>query len=222
MTDNLPETFLNAIRPNKEEKNMIKIGLCGSSGAGKGHVSSIFRKHGVEYIDTDGTYTKIAVPHSACLNEICTFFGDEILNPDGTLNKTNLAKRVFEGENSAQRLKLLNRITHKYIRDDVERTIAALEKRGCVAVIIDAPVLFESGFNELCDVTVCVTAPMELKIQRIMKRDKISKKKAIVRIESQLPDERLCELCDYEIKNDGRSDLKEQVNEVLRGIGIEK
>ena len=113
---------------------MIKIGLCGSSGAGKGHVSSIFKKHGVEYIDTDGTYTKIAVPHSACLDEIRTFFGDEILNPDGTLNKINLAKRVFEGENSSQRLKLLNRITHKYIRHDVEKTLADLEKKGCTAI----------------------------------------------------------------------------------------
>ena len=210
------------MKSEKQEKNMIKIGLCGSSGAGKGHVSSIFKKHDVEYIDTDNTYMKIATPHSPCLNEICTFFGDEILNPDGTLNKTSLAKRVFEGENSSQRLKLLNRITHKYIRHDVERTMAELEKKGCPAVIIDAPVLFESGFDELCDVTVCVTAPTELKIQRIIKRDKISEKKAIARIESQLPDERLRELCDYEIKNDGKSDLKEQVSTVLRGIGIEK
>lgn len=200
---------------------MIKIGLCGSSGAGKGHISKEFKKHGVEYIDTDKVYMKIATPNSPCLQEICMFFGDEVLKDDKTLDKDKLSKKVFEGENAAQHLKVLNRITHKYIRHDVEKTLSGFEKKGTKAIIIDAPVLFESGFNELCDVTVCVTAPRELKIQRIIDRDKISEKKAIVRIESQLPDERLRELCDYEIKNDGVSDVKSQINAVLKGIGLE-
>ena len=109
---------------------MITIGLCGTSGSGKGYVCEKFKEHNIEYIDTDKVYSKIAVPESECLKEICMFFGDDVLNDDGTLNKRRLSSRVFEGENAAQRLKLLNRITHKYIRDKVEATLEKYSKKG--------------------------------------------------------------------------------------------
>lgn len=199
---------------------MIRIGLCGSSGSGKGYVCSIFKKYDVEYIDTDKVYQKIAVAGSACVNELAMFFGDEILAADGTLDKKVLSKKVFEGDNAAQHLKLLNRVTHKYIREDVERLLAKYESQGVRAAIIDAPVLFESGFDSMCDVTVCVTADREQKLQRILKRDKISRHKAEARIDSQLPDEVLREKCDYEIVNDGTRDLDSEIVSVIKSIGL--
>ncbi|MBR7100923.1 MAG: dephospho-CoA kinase [Clostridia bacterium] len=201
---------------------MIVIGLCGSSGSGKGYVCDIFKKYGVEYIDTDKVYQKIAVGGSPCVRELCNFFGDEIINSDGSLNRKMLSKRVFEGDNAAQHLKMLNRITHKYIREDVVRILSEFERSGVKAAIIDAPVLFESGFDSLCHVTVCVTAPRDLKLQRILERDKITRHKAEARIDSQLPDIRLRELCDYEIVNDGESNLDGEIIKVIRGIGIEE
>ena len=200
---------------------MIVIGLCGSSGSGKGYVCGVFGKYGVEYIDTDKVYLEIAVSGSPCVNELCRFFGDEILNADGSLNRKELSKRVFEGDNAAQHLKMLNRITHKYIRQDVVSTLEKFESSGVKAAIIDAPVLYESGFNDLCSVTVCVTAPKEIKLERILKRDKITRHKAEARIDSQLADSRLRELCDYEIVNDGTTDLDREIMKVIRGIGLE-
>ena len=153
-------------------------------------------------------------------HELCRFFGDEILNADGSLNRRELSKRVFEGDNAAQHLKMLNRISHKYIRQNVVATLEKLREAGVKATLIDAPVLFESGFNDLCNVTVCVTAPKEIKLERILKRDKITRRKAEARIDSQLADSRLRELCDYEIVNDGTTDLDNEIMKVICDIGL--
>ena len=201
---------------------MIKIGLCGSSGSGKGYVCKKFKAYGVEYIDTDKVYRDIAVGGSECVNELCAFFGDEIVSPDGSLDRRELSKRVFEGEGSKERLKVLNEITHKYIRYETVRILEENESKGVIATIIDAPVLFESGFDKMCDVTVCVTAPTELKIKRILKRDNIPLEKAKARLQSQLPDEILREKCDYEIVNDDSGSLEYEIERVARSLGIVK
>ena len=201
---------------------MIKIGLCGSSGSGKGYVCKKFKAYGVEYIDTDKVYRDIAIGGSECVNELCAFFGDEIVSPDGSLDRRELSKRVFEGEGSKERLKVLNEITHKYIRYETVRILEENESKGVIATIIDAPVLFESGFDKMCDVTVCVTAPTELKIKRILKRDNIPLEKAKARLQSQLPDSILREKCDYEIVNDDSGSLEYEIERVARSLGIVK
>lgn len=198
---------------------MIVIGLCGTSGSGKGYICNKFKKHGIEYIDTDKVYaTKIVAVGSACLNELRMFFGKDILNDDGSLNKQRLSTKVFEGANASQHLKVLNTITHKYIKTDVENTLEQNRQNGVWATLVDAPVLFESGFDSMCDVTLCITAPQELKIERIIKRDKISRTKALARIQSQLTDERLRELCTYEIINDDKTELDEQISKIVEEL----
>ena len=200
---------------------MIVIGLCGASGSGKGYVCEAFKKHGVEFIDTDKVYsTKIVRAGSDCLGELCMFFGKEILNEDGSLNRRALSERVFQGENASEHLKVLNRITHRYILADVKKTIDEYRKNGTRAVIVDAPVLFESGFNESCDTTICVTASYDTKLERIIARDKISREKAQARLKSQLPDERLVELCEYEIKNDADHDIEAQVLSIIEKLNL--
>ncbi len=187
---------------------MIRIGLCGSSGSGKGYVCKKFKEHGAEYIDTDRVYRDIVASGSPCLRELCDCFGDGILSDDGSLNRKALSAIVFEGENASKNLKRLNSISHKYIRIEVERILMENEARGVWATLIDAPVLFESGFDEMCSCTVCVTAPRELKLKRIMIRDGITREKAEARIDSQLSDGQLRDLCDYEIVNDDGGDLE--------------
>jgi dephospho-CoA kinase len=201
---------------------MIKIGLCGSSGSGKGYVSKKFKAYGVEYIDTDKVYRDIAVDGSDCVNELCSYFGEGILSEDGTLDRKELSRRVFEGDNASAHLKVLNEITHKYIRYETVRILEENESKGVIATIIDAPVLFESGFDKMCDVTVCVTAPTELKINRILKRDNIPIEKAEARLQSQLSDGSLRERCDYEIVNDDSGSLEYEIERVARSLGIVK
>ncbi len=195
---------------------MRKIGICGSSGSGKGYVCSVFKKYGIAHIDTDLVYReKTAVPNSPCLNELVLAFSNTILNSDGTLNKSELAKIVFESENKDAKRALLNQITHKHIKIDTENIISELEKQNIKAVLIDAPLLFESGFDKMCDFTVCVTANDEIKLERIIQRDKIPKEKALARLVTQLSDSELVMRCDYEIKNDASSDIQKQVALIL-------
>lgn len=197
---------------------MVKIGICGSSGSGKGYVCKLFSTYGYKWIDTDRVYRDLATPRSQCVWELKEYFGDIILNPDGSLNRRELSKCVFEGEGSKEKLNQLNKISHYHIRKETERIIEECEKNGYCGVLIDAPVLFESGFDSLCDVTVCVTAPKELKLERIIARDGITMEKALARISSQLTDIELREKCDYEIDNSQGADIEKQILKILSNL----
>lgn len=199
---------------------MTVIGLCGSSGSGKGYACQIFSLRNVAYIDTDRVYREEVLSDPLCINELTGFFGNCILE-NGAVSKKRLATLVFEGKDSEKRLARLNEITHKYIKVKTLELISDFEKQGYAAVLVDAPVLFESGFDKICDVTVCVTAPIETKIERIMKRDSITREKAIARLSSQLDDRDLRARCTYEIDNSGTQDVTGQIISILKDLRIE-
>ena len=198
---------------------MLKIGLCGSSGSGKGYVCRLFAKHGVAYIDTDLVYRENVLSLAGCVDELVREFGSGILE-NGFVSKQQLAKIVFEGEGASARLRRLNEITHKYIRIETDRLVSQFESQGYGAVLIDAPVLFESGFDKMCDVTVCVTATYEEKLARIMERDGITKEKAQARLNAQLSDPELRKRCTYEIDNRNGKDVCGQIVSILSELGV--
>ena len=197
---------------------MIKIGLCGSSGSGKGYICKLFSTYGYKWIDTDKVYRDLATPKSECVKELREYFGNSILNPDGSLNRKELSKCVFEGEKANQNLNKLNEITHFYIRKETERIIEQSEQNGYKGVLVDAPVLFESGFDKMCDATICVTAPTELKLKRIVNRDNITLEKATSRIKSQLSDDELRKKCTYEIDNSEGANIEKQILSIIASL----
>lgn len=199
---------------------MTVIGICGSSGSGKGYVCKLLEGYGIKWIDTDLVYRGLTSKDSACLRELEQVFGDAIISKDGALNRVELAKIVFEGENADKSRAELNRISHKHIRRETERLIAVYESEGAVGVSVDAPVLFESGFDKMCDTTICVTAPLESRIERIIKRDSVTKEKALYRLNCQKTDEELRALCKYEIDNSNGSDLEKQIEAILTDLCI--
>ena len=184
---------------------MKVIGLCGGSGAGKCTVCSIFREFGIDSIDTDKLYHSLISTDSECTKELVATFGVEISAHPG-INRQALRPIVFS---SPDNLKKLNEITHKHIlaaiRDLLSRTKAQ-------AIIIDAPLLFESGFNKECDVTVCVIADEALRIERIIKRDGITKDVAKARIDSQIKNSELIKACDYALENNStENELRDKI-----------
>lgn len=190
------------------------IGLCGRSGSGKGYICNIFASCGIPCVDTDKVYRHIvAQKDSECIRELVSQFGNEILTVEGTLNRKALAPLVFSDE---KKLARLNSITHKYILAETEKLIEELKNSGAKAVIIDAPVLFESGFNRLCDLCVCVTCGTAVSVKRITQRDGIDEQIAEKRLSSQLSEEELRALCDYEIVNDDVADPKAQVIDFVK------
>ena len=196
------------------------IGLAGSSGSGKGYVCRTFLKFGVPAIDTDLVYRETTTKKgSKCLDELALEFGSLILDENGCLNRKALADIVFEGDGSKSRLEKLNQIAHKYIKIDTERIISEYEREGKKAVIIDAPVLFESGFDKMCDFTISVIATYEMKLERIISRDNITKEKAEARLKNQLSDDELKALSKYQIDN-SNCDIISQIEKILKNENI--
>lgn len=195
---------------------MIVIGLCGGSGSGKGVVSSIFNDLGIRSIDTDLVYRKIISTDSDCTKELLFTFG-EIIHANPGINRSKLREIVFS---SPERLKLLNEITHKHILSKVRCDIKLEEKKGVAkGIIIDAPLLFESGFDKECDITVCVVADEEIRINRIIDRDNIDRSVAVRRIMSQISNDDLIKKCTYSIENNGDiNNLTEKVNKLYNSI----
>lgn len=181
---------------------MKVIGLCGGSGSGKGAVSSIFQKIGIPSIDTDAVYREITSSDGPCLRALCEEFGKGIISDDGSLNRKALAKNVFNSKDAKTRLKKLNEIAHNFILDETRRRLDIYKSMGYEAAIVDAPVLFESGFDSECDVILSVVADKETRIERIIHRDKIDRESAITRINSQLSDEEIISRSDFIIRND--------------------
>ncbi len=179
------------------------IGLCGGSGAGKSALSSVICDLGGAVIDTDRVYRELCVAGSSCLHEIADAFGGGALTESGELNRPVVADIIYR---DAKKRTELNEITHKYIKADTARLIAEYRRAGKTAVIVDAPLLFEAGFDRMCDLTVGVIADPEIRIARIIARDGIDEKTARKRIASQDSDDVLIEKCDYIIENNGSAE----------------
>ncbi len=192
---------------------MLIFGITGGSGAGKTTVSDIFRKAGIPVIDADKAARAVTEPGERCLDELTDFFGSEILQSDGTLNRKKLADIAFSDE---RRLKKLNEITHKYIKINIENQLS--EIKGKIAAI-DGAVIIGSEVEELCAFIVSVTAKREVRIKRITARDNISAESAKKRLAAQPGDDFYIEHSKYIIRNDTSvKELESQAERIISEI----
>jgi dephospho-CoA kinase len=199
---------------------MLIIGLTGPSGAGKGLVASLFATHGIPSIDTDAVYHQLLIPPSDCLDELADRFGQDILCPDGTLNRKALAHRVFSSGNASDHADL-NRITHRYVLDRVQEMLQEVSSGACPAILVDAPLLFESGFDRACNKVLVVLAEPSIRLARIMTRDSLTQEEAWERIKAQKPDSFYVQRADAVIYNNGTpEDPSERVRALLSQWGV--
>ncbi len=189
------------------------IGLTGQTGAGKSTVSQILRDQGAAIVDADQVARQVVGCGSGCLAEIALEFGIGVLQADGTLNRRKLGDIVFHDK---QKLRRLNQITFPYITREIQETIDRHKREGTQWVILDAPTLFESGSNKMCDKVISVIASPELRRNRIMIRDNITEEQADSRIASQHEDEFYTQQSDYVLENSGdMAALRVQLLELL-------
>lgn len=164
----------------------IVIGLTGQTGAGKSTASNAMKKCGCGIIDADKIAREAVEPKTACLKMLTNAFGCDIINEDGSLNRKKLAEKAFSSKENTQ---LLNEITHPYIVELTKQRIAEYFASGCNIVVFDAPQLFESGSDKLCDIIVSVIASQECRLARIISRDGVSREQALSRMKVQLSEE---------------------------------
>lgn len=192
------------------------IGITGPSGAGKGIVGKMLSQHGIPCADTDAIYHKLLTPPSPCLDELVAEFGKGILLPDKTLNRKALAKIVFTGEECKINHETLNRITHKYVLEKVKYWLSDCEENKYFAVAIDAPLLFESGFDKICHTTLGVLANKNARIARVAERDGLGEDAILQRFDSQPQDDYYKSRCDCVIYNDvDKGSLETAVNNFI-------
>ena len=188
------------------------IGLCSGSGSGKGTVANILSELDIPSVDTDAVYHQLVNHRSPCLDALVDEFGSEILSSDGSLDRLKLSEIVFKSENASQKRQKLNQISHKFVLDKTREILREYQRQGKKAALVDAPLLFESGFDKECDFTIAVIADKAVRINRITNRDNISVETAGARINAQLADEELLAKCDFTINNSGSiEELREQV-----------
>lgn len=172
------------------------IGLTGTTGAGKGQARKVFEDYGYKVIDADLLARKI-MENPIVLSTLTLHFGDDIV-ANGRLNRSLLAQRAFKDKESTA---LLNSITHPYIGALFVEQVKKFSYDGADKIIFDAPQLFESHLDVLCDCTVAVLADKDIRLKRIMRRDNISKEKSEKRMNVQLSDKFFRDNCDYIIEN---------------------
>lgn len=184
--------------------NKIRIvGLTGPSGSGKSTVAKVFFDNGYGVIYADALSREIVSKGSQTLNVLAKEFGSDIIRNDKTLNRQLLAQRAFCSREKTDRL---NAITHPAIISLALKKADELFLEGKKNIVFDAPLLFESKSDRFCDKIISVIAPVEVRKKRIMLRDGLSEKDALLRIKAQQEDSFYTDKSDFVINNDSTQD----------------
>ena len=190
------------------------IGLTGGIGSGKTTVANYFKQHGIPIYIADDEGRKISETPEI-LQSIKTIFGKEVFNNE-KLDRAKVAQIVF---NNPEKLKQLNAIIHPAVKKHFENWV--LQNSNSDFVVYESALLFESGSYSNCDFVITVTAPLETRIERVMKRDSVSREAVLKRIHNQWTDEKRIPKSDFVIENKDSDEVKNQVDEFLKKIIIQ-
>ena len=191
-------------------------GLTGMSGAGKSTVSKSFEKEGFYIIDCDILARKVVEKGEPCLDRLHAIFGDSVITDDGELDRRAMGNIVFA---DPKKLKLLNDTIYPYITYKVITICENADKRF---ILLDAPTLFESGIDFICNGIVSVTCDKEKSVERIMLRDNISRESAENRLGSQHDAEYYKSKSNFCIENNGcldtlRANAEDTARKIING-----
>lgn len=191
------------------------IGLTGLTGAGKSTVARKLMAYGCYHIDADAVAHDIINNNENVKNKLKERFGNDVVGKDGAVDRPKLAERAFADENGTN---ALNSITHPAVTEEIRRIIDEKKDLGYSGIIIDAIALFESGENELCDFTVAVTAPEDIRLRRITDRDKITEEKALERIRAQKSEDFFTKRADFIIWNYEPYSLDTEIRQIIANL----
>jgi len=176
---------------------MLKIGITGNIGSGKTTVSKIFEVLDIPVFYADDEAKKVMVNDVILIAELKQVFGEQSYFEDGSLNRKHIAGIVFNNENE---LNKLNAIVHPAVFRAFDNWVPQF--KNAPYVLKEAALLFESSSYKMCDKSIMVTAPLELRIARVMLRDGFSRDEILNREARQFSEEKKLQLADYVIKND--------------------
>ena len=191
------------------------IGITGSFGSGKTTVAKMFARLGAYAIDADKVYHFLIRRRENCYKKIVRYFGKDILTKSGQIDREKLGKIVFKDKT---KLKLLNGITHAEVAKEIKRIVKSKKSKF---IVIDAPLLIESGFHKEADRIILVANKKEDQVKRIRESRGLPAKEILKRIRMQMPFKEKLAFADFIIDNSGsRSDTLTQVREIWKKRGV--
>ena len=191
---------------------MVVIGMTGGIGCGKSYVSDKMKLRGIPVYDSDTRAKLITATDPVLKLELTRLVGPTLYCQCGcgVMQKEVLSKFIF---GNPENLAKVNAIIHPRVKEDFRQWAA--NQKGKDFCILESAILFESGFEKEVDFKVCVDAPLELRIQRCMKRDGVEREAILKRISSQMDQAEKCRLADFVIVNDNVHDLAVQIDALL-------
>ena len=193
---------------------MLKIGITGNIGSGKTTVSKIFEILGVPVFYADDAAKNVMTHDPVLVGQLKDAFGAGSFFSDGALNRKHIADIVFKDETQ---LRLLNSLVHPAVFRAFDQWAANI--KNAPYVLKEAALLFESESYKMCDQTILVTAPIELRIKRVMQRDGLQRADFLNRENKQFTEEKKKTLANFIIKNDDTELVIPQVLELHNGFG---
>ena len=192
----------------------MKTGITGGIGSGKSFVCKLLRERGIEVYDCDAAAKRLLNTDHELIQRMVELIGPDAyicdrpfsvgIGPHPTLNKAVVARFLLESEDNAH---AIDAIVHPAVFRDFQDS--GMEW-------VESAILFQCGMSPLVDRTVVVTAPLEVRLRRVMLRDNITREKALEWVHRQWPQEKLVQMADLEIVNDGQTALGPQIDRLLQ------
>ena len=181
----------------------MRIGIAGGIGSGKSYVCALIRQRGFEVYDCDSAAKRLIRTDPDIRRQLTALIGPDAYTPEGQLNKAVVARFLLASDaNSAA----IDAIVHPAVFRDFEAS--GLQW-------LESAIMYESGISRLMDRVIVVTAPLEVRIRRVMQRDSISRTQVLAWMGKQLPQEEVVAQADFELVNDGEADIEQQLNNII-------
>ncbi|MBS4058543.1 MAG: dephospho-CoA kinase [Bacteroidales bacterium] len=191
---------------------MLKVGITGNLGSGKSLVCSIFSALSVPVFNADSE-AKALYHDPHIKNEVISYFGKDVFCSTGDLNATILADKIFKDE---QAMEFISGLIHPAVRDRFSQW--CLQHNQAPYVLYEAAIMIESGHYRMLDKLILVTAPLSLRIQRVMARDHATEASVCSRVDKQMPEADKIPFADFMVNNDGETLLIPQVLSIHKAL----
>jgi len=196
---------------------MLKVGLTGGLGSGKSTASKFFNSLGAFILDADNAAKKLIESSKKVKNELIKEFGTDIMDANSNVDKKKLARIAFQDEDHQQRL---NYVVHPHIHNAIDKSFnEILDQNNHELFIVDAALIYESGYDAHLDYVIVVTAQLKHRMERALNRNTLTREEILKRIEFQWPEEDKTSLADFVVHNDGtEAELNDQIVELFKKL----
>ena len=194
---------------------MLKIGLTGGIGSGKSSVGKLFENLGAYIFDADSIAKKILQTNEIAQNEIISEFGTDVIDKNGKIEKSKLARIAFQDE--IHQLKL-NTIIHPFVFKEIDKIFNEVKIKNTNTIfVVDAALIYESGADTHMDYVIVVTSQLRLRIERILNKGGLTREEFLKRVDLQWPEEDKIRMADYVITNNGNEEeLAKEANNIYK------